>query len=54
MKRTLTVVSAWFQKAYNVLKRLEEAADYRYEDHAEERFKKLEHRLAALENQPGK
>lgn len=54
MNRTLTAVGAWFRRAYDVLKRMEDAVDYRYEDYAEERFKKMERRLATLENQPRK
>ena len=54
MKRALTAVGAWFRRTYHVLKRMEEAVDYRYEDYAEERFKKLEQRLTALENRPRK
>ena len=50
MKRTLTAVGTWFRRAYDVLKKIEEAVDYNYEDYAEERFKKLEQRLAILEN----
>ncbi|HEV2112049.1 MAG TPA: hypothetical protein VGT99_11900 [Gammaproteobacteria bacterium] len=50
MKRTLTAIGAWFRRVYDVLKRMEEAVDYKYEDYAQERFKKLEQRLASLEN----
>lgn len=49
MKRTLTAVGAWFRRVYEVLKRMEEAVDFKYEDYAERRFKKLEQRLAVLE-----
>lgn len=51
MKRTLTVIGAWFRRVYEVFKRMEEAVDYRYEDYAEGRFKRLERRLAFLESQ---
>jgi hypothetical protein len=51
MKRTLTAVGTWFRRVYEVLKRMEEAVDYKYEGYAEERFKKMEQRLSALESQ---
>lgn len=51
MKRTMRSVGAWFRRIYEGLKRAEEAMDYRYEDYAETRFKRLEQRLATLENQ---
>ena len=54
MDRVLTAVGAWFRRAYEAVKRMEDAVDYKYEDYAEERFKKMEHRLASLENQPKK
>jgi len=54
MKRTLSAAGAWFRRIYEVLKRAEEAMDYRYEDYAGERFKEMEQRLAALENRPRK
>jgi hypothetical protein len=54
MDRVLRAVGAWFQRAYEAVKRMEDAVDYKYEDYAEERFKKMEHRPASLENQPKK
>ena len=51
MKRTTAPVGTWFRRVYDALKRAEEAMDYRYEDYAETRFRKIEQRLATLENQ---
>ena len=54
MRRASTAISAWIRSAYQVLKNLEAAADYRYEDYAQDRFRRLEQRLAALESQTRK
>lgn len=51
MSLTLTAVGAWFRRVYEMLKRMEEAVDFKYEDYAEGRFKKMEQRLAVLEDQ---
>jgi hypothetical protein len=50
MKSTLRVVGVWFRDVYEALKSAEDAMDYRYEDYAEMRFKKLEQRIFVLEN----
>jgi hypothetical protein len=50
MKSALRAVSAWFRNIYETLKRAEDAMDYRYEDYAELRFRKLEQRIVVLEN----
>jgi hypothetical protein len=47
-----TATGVWLRKVYGVLQRVGEAIDYKYEDYAEERFKKMERRLAALEDHP--
>jgi len=54
MRRAFTAIAAWARTAYHVLKNLEEAAHYRYEDYAQDRFKRLEQRLATLEDQARK
>ena len=51
MKRTVGAVGAWFRRVYEALKKAEEAMDYQYEDYAETRFRKIEQRLATIENQ---
>jgi len=49
MKRLLETLAAWCRGAYGALQRAEEALDYHYEDYAQDRFARLEQRLAALE-----
>jgi hypothetical protein len=51
MKRILKSIGAWFRKVFHVIKRMEELNDYRYENYAQDRFDRLEQRLAVLEDQ---
>ena len=52
MRRILKAVGAKIRRVFEVLSRLEQLIEYRYEDYAEDRFKRLEERLAILEGRP--
>jgi hypothetical protein len=51
MRRILRTVGARIRRVFEVLARLEQLIEYRYEDYAEARFKTLEQRVITLENQ---
>jgi len=49
MKDLMSKVGAWFKKTYQVVKKIEDAMDYRVEDYALDRIKVLEQRISTLE-----
>lgn len=49
MPKSVDTLKTWGRKAFHTLKAFETAVDYRYEDYAQERFERLEQRVAALE-----
>ena len=49
MKNPLVPLKTWADHAFLVLKAVDDAIDYRFEDHAVERFEALERRVALLE-----
>jgi hypothetical protein len=53
MRKLLTAAKTWGHKAFLAARAFEEAMDYRYEDHAQGRFERLEQRVASLEARHG-
>lgn len=49
MKDIVSKVGAWFKKIYQVLKNIDDALDYSFEDYAVDRIKALEQRVTILE-----
>lgn len=53
MRNPLATVKTWGRQTFQVLRAFEEAVEYRYEDYAQDRFARLEQRVAALEQGRG-
>lgn len=49
MPKSIDTVKTWGRKAFRTLQAFEAAVEYRYQDYAQERFDRLERRVAALE-----
>ncbi|MFI4920129.1 MAG: hypothetical protein ACHQAZ_00645 [Gammaproteobacteria bacterium] len=49
MDSAVSKIGAWFRKAYQAIKDIEDAMDYRYQDYAQARMDRLERRMTALE-----
>ena len=50
MKDIVSKVGAWFKKTCQLLKKIEDAMEYRFEDYALNRIKALEQRIDTLED----
>lgn len=51
MANRFNALKTWARNTFQTLKAIEGAVDYHYEDHAQERFTRLERRVALLEQQ---
>ncbi len=51
MANRFDTLKTWARNAFQTLKAIERTVDYRYEDYAQDRFNRLEQRLAVLERQ---